>query len=274
MYDKYTPMDRKDPWECFVMNKSLGRRRAENEIFENLQRKFCSEALLKNPRMVDIVDQIEKVVINMYLPQASYISDMEYVNLILPKMRMLVNNDSHFKVTEEGNILISLPLLQEDDHGNQERRKEIQYNKIDEGMEKISILDYYRYGIDRLFKSVRCVYDQNGIEIERQVEKLERDDEGSKTTYSFKERLKDKPHILKITNNTKQTKERGKVRYYDVRHSRHIEDLDETQADKIEENDIKELTQKEKQQIIVQMDPIYQQGMRTLMGIDIEQDYR
>ena len=86
-----------------------------------------------------------------------------------------------------------------------------------------------------MFKSIRYVYDRNGIETERQIEILKRDKESSRTIYFFKERLKDNPHILKIIQNSRKTKERGIVSYYDIRQSRHIEDLDETQGEKIEE---------------------------------------
>ena len=79
-------------------------------------------------------------------------------------MQGLFDNDWHFKVTDEGNILVSLPLLQEDDRGNHETEKDIQYNYLKEGtIEKVSIFDHRRYGIDRLFKSIRYVYDKDGL---------------------------------------------------------------------------------------------------------------
>ena len=122
-----------------------------------------------------------------------------------------------------------------------------------------------------MFKSIRYVYDRNGIETERQIEMLKRDKESSRTIYFFKERLKDNPHILKITQNSRGTKERGMVSYYDIRLSRQIEDLDQTKGKKIEEKDIRGLTEEEKQEVIArQINPIYQQGIKSLMGIGIE----
>lgn len=269
-----TPMD-KNPWECFVMCKSLGRIMAEGEIFSKLEREFCNPLLLSNPRKMDIVDQLENYCIQWYSPDRNMLSEVEYKESILPRMRMLYDIDYHFRVTDERNVLISLPLLQEDDYGRQETRKEIQYNKIDKGMEKVSILDYKRHGIDRIFKSVKYIYDANGIELERQTEKLKRDSEESKTIYIFKERLKDNPHIIKITKNYKQTKENGQVSYYDIRNSQHIEDLDEKQGKRIEEKDITGLTEDEKQDIVKRkQDSVYQKGIRSLMGIDIEQETR
>ena len=59
--------------------------------------------------------------------------------------------------------------------------------------------------------------------------------------------------------------------YYDIRQSRQIEDLDETQGEKIEEKDIRSLTEEEKKEVIArQINPIYQKGIKNLMGIGIE----
>lgn len=59
--------------------------------------------------------------------------------------------------------------------------------------------------------------------------------------------------------------------YYDIRQSRHMEDLDETQGEKIEEKDIRGLTEEEQQEVLKrQINPIYQQGIKSLMGIGIE----
>lgn len=254
------------------MYNNLGRRTAEYEIFRKLEKNFCNLSLLENPRILDVVDQIEKYCIYWYSPDGKYVNDIEYQQSILPRMQGLFDNDWHFKVTDEGNILVSLLLLQEDDRGNHETEKDIQYNYLKEGMiEKVSIFDHRRYGIDRLFKSIRYVYDRNEIETERQIEMLKRDKESSRTIYFFKERLKDNPHILKITQNSRGTKERGMVSYYDIRLSRQIEDLDQTKGKKIEEKDIRGLTEDEKQEVIArQINPIYQQGIKSLMGIGIE----
>ena len=244
------------------MYNNFGRRTAEDEILWKLEREFCNSTLLRNPRTIeDVVNQLEKYCIHWYSPQTPFVNDIEYTNCILPRIEMLVNDDNHFRVTDKGNIIISLPLLQEDDRGNHETEKDIQYNYLKEGtIEKVSIFDHRRYGIDRLFKSIRYVYDRNGIETERQIEMLKRDKESSRTIYFFKERLKDNPH-----------KERGMVSYYDIRLSRQIEDLDQTKGKKIEEKDIRGLTEDEKQEVIArQINPIYQQGIKSLMGIGIE----
>ena len=59
--------------------------------------------------------------------------------------------------------------------------------------------------------------------------------------------------------------------YYDIRQSRQIEDLDETQGEKIKEEDIRGLTEEEKKEVIArQINPIYQQGIKSLMVIGIE----
>ena len=255
------------------MYNNFGRRTAEDEILWKLEREFCNSSLLRNPRTIDdLVNQLEKYCIHWYSPQTPFVDEMEYTNCILPRIEMLVNDDNHFRITDKGNILVSLPLLQEDDRGNHETEKDIQYNYLKEGMiEKVSIFDHRRYGIDRLFKSIRYVYDKNGIETERQIEMLKRDKESSRTIYFFKERLKDNPHILKITQNSRGTKERGMVSYYDIRLSRQIEDLDETQGEKIKEEDIRGLTEEEKKEVIArQINPIYQQGIKSLMVIGIE----
>lgn len=253
--------------------KSPGRIKAEEEILWELKRKHCNSSLLRNPRTIEnLADQLEKYCIHWYSPKMPHVSDIESEKCILPRIKMLVYNDHHFKVTDKGNILVSLPLLQEDDRGNYETQKDIQYNNLTEGMiEKVIIFDKRRYGIDKLFKSIRYVYDRNGIETERQIEMLKRDKESSRTIYFFKERLKDNPHILKITQNSRGTKERGMVSYYDIRLSRQIEDLDQTKGKKIEEKDIRGLTEDEKQEVIArQINPIYQQGIKSLMGIGIE----
>ena len=140
------------------MYKSFGRRTAEYEIFRKLEKNFCNLSLLENPRILDVVDQLEKYCIYWYSPDRKYVNDIEYQQSILPRMQGLFDNDWHFKVTDEGNILVSLPLLQEDDRGNHETEKDIQYNYLKEGtIEKVSIFDHRRYGIDRLFKSIRYV---------------------------------------------------------------------------------------------------------------------
>lgn len=255
------------------MYKSFGRRTAEDEILWKLERKFCNSSLLRNPRTIDdLVNQLEKYCIHWYSPKTPYVSDIEYTKSILPRIEMLVDNDHHFKVTDEGNILVSLPLLQEDSRGNHETEKDIQYNYLKEGMiEKVSIFDHRRHGIDRIFKSIRCVYDRNGMETERELEMLRRNKDGSKTIYFFKERLADNPHIIKITRNSKPTKVKGRESYYDIRGSRQIEDLDQTKGKKIEEKDIEELTEEKKKEVMErQMNPIYQEGLRSLMGIGIE----
>lgn len=184
------------------MYKSFGRRTAEDEILWKLEKEFCNSSLLENPRTLeDFVNQLEKYCIYWYSPDKKYVNDIEYQQCILTRMRGLFDNDHHFKVTDEGNILVSLPLLQEDSKGNHETEKDIKYNYLKEGtIEKVSIFDHRRYGIDRLFKSIRYVYDKDGIETEREIEieMLKRDEESSRTIYFFKERLKDNPHILKI----------------------------------------------------------------------------
>ena len=157
---------------------------------------------------------------------------------------------------------------------NREIKKDIQYNSLQDGMEKVCIYDCHKLGIERMFKSIRHVYDNYGIEISRNIEMLQRDDERVKTTYSYKDRIKDKPNIIKITNNSKPTKENGKVSYYDISKSSNIQNLDENDEDKIDESDIKELTSKEKEKIIERINPIYKQGMGQLLGIGIGQEYR
>lgn len=260
----------------FLYN-SFGRREAEGMIFRILERKFCSLSLLRNPRTLeDLVNQLEKYCIHWYSPETPYVSDIEYTRCILPRMEMLVDNDHHFKVTDNGNILVSLPLLQEDGRGNHETKKDIQYNHLEEGkIEKVSIYDHRRHGIDRLFKSIRCVYDNNGIETERELEMLKRNQDGSKTVYFFKERLQDYPHIIKITRNAKPIKEGGRVSYYDIRGSWQIEDLNQRKGTKIEEKDIRGLTEEEKQEILKrQWNPMYQKGLKKLMGIGLEPEER
>ncbi len=256
------------------MYKSFGKRTAEGKVIEKLEKEFCNLSLLRNPRTIeDVVNQLEKYCIHWYSPQTPYVNDIVYAKFILPRIEMLINTDNNFKVTDKGNILISLPLLDEDDRGNQETKKDIQYNYLKDGtIEKVIIFDWRRYGIDRLFKSVRYQYDRNGIETERQIEMLKRDKESSKNTYVFKERLPDNPHIIKIIRNFKQTKDGGKVSYYDIRQSRQIEDLDETKGNKIEEKDVRNLNEEEKQEVIArQINPIYQKGIKNLMDIEKEE---
>lgn len=244
--NKCTPMDKKIHGSVyFMLYRSIGRRKVEEEIFEKLESEHCDPRLLENPRIIDIVNQIQK---------------------------MAINNNNHFWITEDGDIRIALPLLEKDFNGGQEKQKDILYNRLKEGMEKVCILDYRRYGIERLFRSIRYVYDQNGIETEREIEMLERNEEGSKTTYTFKERLKDNPHIIKVIQSSKRSKQSGKVSFYDIRYSEHIEDLDETEGIKIEEKDIRDLTQKEKKEVIIrQLNPMYQEGISSLMKIEREE---
>lgn len=257
--------------------KSPGRIKAEEEILWELKRKHCNSSLLRNPRTIeDLADQLEKYCIHWYSPKMPHVSDIESEKCILPRIKMLVYNDHHFKVTDKGNILVSLPLLQEDDRGNYETQKDIQYNNLTEGMiEKVIIFDKRRYGIDKLFKSIRYVYDKNGIETEREIEKLKREEEYSRTIYFFKERLPNNPHIIKITANSKPTKVNGRVSYYDIRQSRQIEDLSQKKGKKIEEKDIRGLTEEEQQEVLQrQKNPIYQQGIKKLMGIGIDPEER
>lgn len=255
-----------------MLYRSIGRRKVEEEIFEKLESEHCDPRLLENPRIIDIVNQIQKMAINNYFPQMPDIGDIEYIKVILPEIQMFINNNNHFWITEDGDIRIALPLLEEDFNGGQEKQKDILYNRLKEGMEKVCILDYRRYGIERLFRSIRYVYDQNGIETEREIEMLERNEEGSKTTYTFKERLKDNPHIIKVIQSSKRSKQSGKVSFYDIRYSEHIEDLDETEGIKIEEKDIRDLTQKEKKEVIIrQLNPMYQEGISSLMKIEREE---
>ena len=120
-----------------------------------------------------------------------------------------------------------------------------------------------------------CVYDKNGIETEREIEKLKREEEYSRTIYFFKERLPNNPHIIKITANSKPTKVNGRVSYYDIRQSRQIEDLSQKKGKKIEEKDIRGLTEEEQQEVLQrQKNPIYQQGIKKLMGIGIDPEER
>ena len=257
------------------MYKSMGRRKAEYEIFEKLERDFCNPQFFKNPRIIDVVDQIEQACIKMYQYDASYIDDETvYIRKVLPLIQMLIHNPHSFKINEEGNIRIALPLLQEDDRGNHVTQKDIQFNMIKGKMEKVTILDYRRYGIDRVFKSTRYVYDQNGIEMQREIQMLRRDEERVKTIYWFLDRLGGKPTIVKMTKNSKPTRENGQISYYNIQHSRNIEDLEVDEKQPIEETDIKELTPKEREKIIKNTIQIYQKGMMNLMGIQPEQEVR
>ena len=214
--------------------KNPGRIKAEEEILWELKRKHCNSSLLGNPRTIeDLADQLGQYCIHWYSPKMPDVSDIEYEKCILPRIEMLVYT--------EGMI------------------------------EKVSIFDKRRYGIDKLFKSIRYVYDKNGIETEREIEKLKREEEYSRTIYFFKERLPNNPHIIKITANSKPTKVNGRVSYYDIRQSRQIEDLSQKKGKKIEEKDIRGLTEEEQQEVLErQINPIYQQGIKSLMGIGIE----
>ena len=258
------------------MYKSFGRRKAENKIVRMLNREFCNSSLLENPRTIeDIVNQLEKYWIHLESPKIPHVSDIEYVSRILPRIEMLVDSNHHFKVTDEGNILVSLPLLREDGKGNHETQKEIRYNRLEDGMEKVSIFDHRRHGTDRMFKNIRYVYDTKGIETERELEMLIRNQDASKTIYFFKERLPGYPHIIKVTANSKPTKEKGRVNYYDIRDSQQIEDLNQKEGKKIKEKDIQELAEEEKKEVMQrQRKPIYQEGLRSLLGIGIEQESR
>ena len=137
------------------MYKSFGRRKAENKIVRMLNREFCNSSLLENPRTIeDIVNQLEKYWIHLESPKIPHVSDIEYVSRILPRIEMLVDSNHHFKVTDEGNILVSLPLLREDGKGNHETQKEIRYNRLEDGMEKVSIFDHRRHGTDRMLSLI------------------------------------------------------------------------------------------------------------------------
>ena len=260
------------------MMESLGRRKARFEIFQKLERNFCNQSLLDNPRTVeDILNQFENYIMRrsrMYSSQTTFMSDLEYLNKILPRMQMLYENDSHFTVTNEGNIRISLPLLRDNGDGNLEKKKEIQYNKINGGMEKISILDCIQDGEKELSKRVTYRYDQNGIEMEREAEKSEKTGENSKEITVTKKRLENHPHIIKITTYEGKSQEDGQVIYYDIRNGKHVENLDQKQGKRVDDQDIKGLTKQEQQQIIAKTNSIYRGGLENLMGIDIEQGYR
>lgn len=259
-----------------------GRREAENQLLRKLEREFCNPQLLKNPRITDVVKQLEKIVIEKSSKTIRYHDDYVYNKYILPKIERWIHNSNHFWLTDEGNIKIAVPLKQKGSLGEAyEKQREIQYNGLKDGMEKVYIYDYRRGGMERLFKSVRYIYDKNGIEIERQVEMLKRDTESVKTVYWYRERLKDNPHIIKIIHSSKPTKQQGKISYYNIQNNNCIENLDIPYEEnenlnelegKIEEKDIKNLTLKEKEKIIENMNPIYQYGMSSLMGVDIEQE--
>lgn len=256
--------------------ESLGRRKARVEIFQKLKRNFCNQSLLDNPRTVeDILNQFENYSMrHMYLSQADRMGDIEYLDKILPRMQSLYENDSHFTVTDEGNIRISLPLLRDNGSGNLEKKKEIQYNKINGGMEKISILDCIQDGEKQLSKRVTYRYNQKGIEMERKAEKSEETGESSKEITVTKKRLENHPHIIKITTYEGKSQEDGLATYYDIRNGKHLENLDHKQGKRVEGQDIKGLTKQEQQQIIAKTNSIYRGGLENLMGIDIEQGNR
>lgn len=253
---------------------SRGRREAENIIIGKLINQFCSIGLLRNPRIIDVVNDIEKEAIRMYKPDISYVEDYIYERCIIPRIHMLTTHDHHFRVTKEGNVLIELPLLRKNDKGKEEKKKEIQYNLTKDGMEKIHTYDLCRSETERLFKNVRYLYDKNGIEIKRQIKMSEKDGNSERTVDILKERLKEYPNIIKITKKSKSIVEDEEIKYYDIRNSRYLEDLVEKEEDRIEEKDIKKLDRSEKEQIIKRMYPSYKYGMSKLMGIDIEHDVR
>ena len=258
--------------------ESLGRREARFEILQKLKRNFCNQSLLDNPRTVeDVLNQFESYIMRrsrMHSSQTTFMSDLEYLDKILPRMRSLYENDYHFTVTDEGNIRISLPLLRDNGSGNLEKKKEIQYNKINGGMEKISILDCIQDGEKELSKHVTYRYDQNGIEMEREAEKSEETGESSKKIIVTKKRLENHPHIIKITTHKGKSQEDGHVTYYDIRNGKHLENLDYKQGKRVEGQEIKGLTKQEQQQIIAKINSIYRNGLENLMGIDIEQGNR
>ena len=257
------------------MYKSVGRRKVEYEIFEKLRNEFCNSLFFQNPRIIDVVDHIEKVCVQMYQYDATYItSDLIYIRKILPRIQMLLRSPETLKVNEQGNIRISLPLLQEDERGNQMKQKDVQYNIIKEGMEKVTIWDYRRYGLNRIFKSTRYVYDQKGIERQREIEMLNRDEKSVKTTYCFQDRLEGNPHIVRVITNSKPMRQKGQISYYDIQHSRNIEDLDVDEKHPIQKERIKELTEEQKKEIVKFANPIYQKGIKDLMGLKIEQEVR
>lgn len=253
--------------------KCIGRRRAEKSILDNLEKRICSELLLQNPRTIDdITNTIEKILIDRYWTLRVRANDDIYTPSFVGQIEDFINNYNHFGVKEDGNILIKVPLKARNQTG-EGKVHEIHYNLTEKGIEKVKIYDFRKEGIDRIFKSVQNIYDENGIEIERKTQILKRDKESSKTEFICRKRLEGYPHIIKESKSSQNREEVKKVEFFNIGQSRNIMDLDKGEEKPIEEEQVEKLTEKEIKEIIGrnQSRPNYINGINTLLGMSKEE---
>ena len=260
---------------CLIYDefKCIGRRKAEKAILNNLEERRCSELLLQNPRTIDdITNTIEKILIGRDWALRVRANDDIYTTSFVGQIEDFINNDNHFGVKKDGNILIKVPLQARNQKG-EGMKHEIHYNLTEKGIEKVRIYDFKKDGIDRIFKSVQNIYDENGIEIERKTEILRRDKESSKTEFIWRKRLEDYPHIIEESTSSQNIKGGKKVEFFNIGQSRNIMDLDKGEEKPIEEKHVEKLTEKEIKEIIGrnQSRPNYINGINTLLGIPKEE---
>lgn len=253
--------------------KCLGRRKAEEAILDNLKKRICSELLLQNPRTIDdITNTIEKILIGDGWTLRVRANDDIYTTSFVGQIEDFINNCNHFGLKEDGNILIKAPLKAKNQKG-EGKIHEIHYNLIEKGIEKVRIYDFQKDGTDRIFGSVKNIYDENGIEIERETEILKRDEESSKTEFICRKRLEGYPHIIEESTSSRNIKGREKVEFFNIGQSRNIMDLYKGEEKPIEEKQVEKLTEKEIKEIIErnQSRPNYINGIKTLLGMSKEE---
>ena len=69
-----------------------GRREAENQLLRKLEREFCNPQLLNNPRITDVVKQLEKIIKEKTLNTIRNHDDYVYNKYILPKIERWIDN--------------------------------------------------------------------------------------------------------------------------------------------------------------------------------------
>lgn len=226
-----------------------------------IERKYASRKILRNPRITEINDttvQYVKRMGNLFMYDS--LSPI-YRTKFSQMMDYFLQDASYIETDKYGALQVNLPEYRDAEH-DITKKEYLRYEVDEEGrISKIrERVQTERASVQERLKEFSS-YDEFGIEMKREITE-EKNNRQRRARYM---RLAEKPHIVQIID-----LDTGKERYIDIRDSKHFEDLDLSNAVQVEKEEIADLTQIEKIRIAERTsNSVYGEGIKTLLGMQI-----
>ena len=237
-----------------------------SEVQYTLERQFTNRDLLRNPRISEINDITIRLAektgtVSLYEP-GSYIHEQKLRQMIM----WYLDNPTYIEIDKFGEVKVNIPEYI--DFENEINKKEYYLFQIaGEGKIARTRFKFEKKGNTEI-KSIneKSFYDKNGIEIRREVRKLDNDVE-TKRRYT---RMDGKPNVIQEENLTT-----GEIRFFDIKDSEHFENLDISLGKEVKKEETKMLTPVERIRLAERTRySVYGDGIKEMLGMYINVDER